>query len=54
MLLPCSVVVREEASGSTRVDIMDPQAVLQLVDRPEIEMIAREVRARLERVLVEL
>jgi uncharacterized protein (DUF302 family) len=52
-LLPCNVVVREE-KGKTRVDIMDPRAVLQLVERPEIEGIATEVRQRLERVLASL
>jgi uncharacterized protein (DUF302 family) len=50
-LLPCNVVVRKDAAGKTIVEAMDPQAVLQLVDRPEIEEIAREVRKRLERVL---
>jgi uncharacterized protein (DUF302 family) len=49
-LLPCNVVVREE-KGKTRVEIMDPQSVLQLVERPEIEGIAAEVRQRLERVI---
>ena len=52
-LLPCNVVVRVE-NGKTRVEIMDPQAVLQLVERPEIEGIATEVRTRLERVLASL
>jgi hypothetical protein len=33
---------------------MDPRAVLQLVDRPEIAAIAGEVRSRLERVLASL
>jgi uncharacterized protein (DUF302 family) len=49
-LLPCNVVVRED-KGKTRVEIMDPQSVLQLVERPEIEGIAAEVRQRLERVI---
>jgi uncharacterized protein (DUF302 family) len=53
-LLPCNVVVREDASGKTLVEIMDPQAVLQLVDRVEIAKIAGEVRTRLERVLAAL
>jgi uncharacterized protein (DUF302 family) len=53
-LLPCNVVVREDKSGGTVVEIMDPQAVLQLVDRPEIGEIAAEVRKRLERVLAAL
>ncbi len=52
-LLPCNVVVRND-KGSTRVDVMDPQAVLQLVERPEIEGIAAEVRKRLERVIASL
>ncbi|MGB5079378.1 MAG: DUF302 domain-containing protein [Burkholderiales bacterium] len=53
-LLPCNVVVRVDAGGKTVVEIMDPRAVLQLVDRPEIAAIAGEVRARLERVLASL
>jgi uncharacterized protein (DUF302 family) len=52
-LLPCNVVVRED-KGKVRIDIMDPQAVLQLVERPEIEGIAAEVRKRLERVIASL
>jgi uncharacterized protein (DUF302 family) len=53
-LLPCNVVVREDPSGKTIVEIMDPQAVLQLVDRAEVGEIAAEVRKRLERVLAAL
>lgn len=50
-LLPCNVVVRQDAQGKTLVEIMDPAAVLGLVGRPEVAPIAAEVRARLERVL---
>jgi mono/diheme cytochrome c family protein len=50
-LLPCNVVVRTDEAGKTMVEIMDPRAVLQLVEGPEIAQIAGEVRARLERVL---
>ena len=53
-LLPCNVVVRVDAGGKTTVEIMDPRAVLELVDRPEIAAIAGEVRSRLERVLASL
>ena len=50
-LLPCNVVVRVDAEGKTRVEIMDPQAVLGLVARTEIAPIAAQVRESLERVL---
>lgn len=50
-LLPCNVVVRVDAKGATRIEFMDPRAVLQLVDRPEIETLADEVHERLTRVM---
>lgn len=53
-LLPCNVVVREDAAGHTRVEIMDPQSVMQLVGRPEIAALAAQVRAKLERVLADV
>jgi uncharacterized protein (DUF302 family) len=50
LLLPCNVVVREEANGEVTVGFMDPIAVLKLTDHPGIAELAREVRAKLERV----
>ena len=50
LLLPCNVVVQALENGQVRVSFMDPQAVLQLVDNPQIAEIATEVRARLQRV----
>ncbi len=51
LLLPCNVVVRQDSSGAVYVEIMDPNAVLDLVDKPAIIDLAREVRQKLERVL---
>ena len=51
LLLPCNVVVREEEDGSIDVGFMDPQAVLQLVNRDDIGEIAAQVREKLQRVM---
>jgi len=54
LLLPCNVIVREEANGDQMVGFMDPVAVMQMTDDPEVAKVAVEVRARLERVCVAL
>lgn len=50
LLLPCNVVVREEADKKITVAFMDPLAVLQLANKPELKELGSEVRTRLERV----
>ena len=50
LLLPCNVVVREDADGRLIVGFMDPVAVLQMTSNPEVASVAHEVRQRLERV----
>ena len=50
LLLPCNVIVREDADGSIVVGFMDPAAVLSLVQRQELEALGGKVKAKLERV----
>jgi uncharacterized protein (DUF302 family) len=54
LLLPCNVVVREEADGTITIAFMDPEAVLKLVDEPEVQAIGKEVRALLQQVCTSL
>jgi uncharacterized protein (DUF302 family) len=53
-LLPCNVVVRQDAAGKVYVEMMDPNAVLTLVDHPGVAELAGEVRQRLEQALAAL
>jgi len=50
LLLPCNVIVREDDTGEVIVGFMDPQTVLGLVERKELESLGGEVRAKLMRV----
>ncbi len=52
-LLPCNIVVRADDDAIV-VEAMDPGAVLRLVGRPEIDLVATEIRARLVRVVAVL
>ncbi len=51
LLLPCNVIVRQDDAGKVHVEFMDPNAVLDLVNKPEVHQLASEVRQKLERVL---
>ena len=50
LLLPCNVVVRAGDDGTT-VEILDPQVMLTLADRPELKPVADEAARRLKAVL---
>jgi uncharacterized protein (DUF302 family) len=51
LLLPCNVLVREDADGGVHVDFMDPVSVMSLVGHPGVEPLASDVKGRLQRVL---
>jgi uncharacterized protein (DUF302 family) len=49
LLLPCNVVVRQEAAGRVVVAFIDPQTMVDLVGKPDIQPIADEATQRLVR-----
>lgn len=53
-LLPCNVVLYETDEGKTAVVIMNPEAVLSLIDNPEVAILASLVKEKMERVLSNL
>jgi uncharacterized protein (DUF302 family) len=53
LLLPCNVVVRAAGAG-TVVEALDPQVMVTLTGRPELEPVAEEVARRLAGALAEL
>ena len=50
LLLPCNVIVHEHDGGSA-VSIVDPDAMLGVVENPALRAVAQEAKQRLERVV---
>lgn len=53
-LLPCNVVVRDTGSGSTLVEAVDPDAMMQVADVAALGAVATEARERLGAALAAL
>ena len=50
LLLPCNVTVSYVEDQVTEVSIVDPLSMLGIVQHPDLEPVAAEARARLDRV----
>ncbi len=51
LLLPCNVVVRQDASGTVQVEFLDPGMMGQMTDNPDVGPVGIEVREKLQRVM---
>ena len=54
LLLPCNVIVREEAPGRVVVGFLDPQVMVGLVGKPEVRTVADAAESRLRRACTSL
>lgn len=51
LLLPCNVIVYENSKGETVVSVIEPEAMLSVVNRDDMNALATEVRALLSKAL---
>jgi uncharacterized protein (DUF302 family) len=49
LLLPCNVIVREDAAGRVVIGFLDPQIMVNLVGKPEVKTVADAAEQRLRR-----
>ena len=54
LLLPCNVTVSYVEDSVTDVSIVDPLSMLGIIHHPDLEPVAKEARARLDRVAAAL
>ena len=51
LLLPCNVVVRQDAAGTVQVEFLDPGMMGQMTDNADVGPVGIEVREKLQRVM---
>ena len=51
LLLPCNVVVRTREDGQVLVSALNPELMVTVPDRPELEPIAADAKTRLQNAL---
>ena len=53
-MLPCNVIVQEQADGKMEISAIDPVASMGAVGNPALTVIAKQVQAKLKKVLESL
>ena len=50
-MLPCNVIVQEKEAGQVEVSAIDPSASMQSIENKDLQDIATEIKARLQKVI---
>jgi uncharacterized protein (DUF302 family) len=50
-MLPCSVILQQHTDGAVEVSAVDPVASMQAIENPELANVAKEVQAKLGRII---
>jgi uncharacterized protein (DUF302 family) len=50
-MLPCNVIVQEKISGQVEVTAVDPVASMLSIENKNLQAIASEIRAKLQKVI---
>jgi uncharacterized protein (DUF302 family) len=53
-LLPCNVIVIDQGDGNIEVAYMDAETLMSHIGNPELEVLAKEVSERMNRILMKL
>jgi len=53
-MLPCNIIIREVEDGQVEVSAINPVDSMQSVGNPDLQDVAAEIQARLERVITTL
>ncbi len=51
LLLPCNVIVYQDANQQVHISAMDPEPVMSMIDNAQVVPIARQVRGLLQEAL---
>ncbi len=51
LMLPCNIIVQEVSGGGVEVAAIDPEASMQAIENKDLAEVAKEVKAKLKRVV---
>ena len=54
LMLPCNVIVQEKSGGEIEISAVDPVASMQAIQNPKLENVAKQVQAKLRKVIENL